>query len=81
MYILYCLRLFWILTFAFMLTITVFALRSMINVWINSPTVMFIENTESAIREIPFPSFTICPANQIRKWVWEKYKNTNTPYW
>ncbi|CAI6361410.1 unnamed protein product [Macrosiphum euphorbiae] len=42
---------------------------------------MFIENTESPIREIPFPSIMICPSSQIRKSVWDKYMDTNSSYW
>lgn len=53
----------------------------LVNIWINNPTVMFIENTESTISEIPFPQITICPSDRIRKSVWEKYKNTNSSNW
>ncbi|XP_029345801.1 pickpocket protein 28-like [Acyrthosiphon pisum] len=42
---------------------------------------MFIENTKSAIQEIPFPMITICPSSQMRKSVWEKYSDTNSSYW
>ncbi|CAI6362930.1 unnamed protein product [Macrosiphum euphorbiae] len=42
---------------------------------------MFIENTESAIQDIPFPSINICPSNQLRKWVFEKHMDTNSSYW
>lgn len=64
-----------------MILITFEGLRILVNIWINNPTVMFIENTESPIREIPFPSITICPSSQIRKSVWEKYMGTNSSYW
>lgn len=46
-----------------------------------SPTVIYVENTESDIRDIPFPSMKICSTNQIRKLVWERHENTNTSYW
>jgi len=39
-----------------MILITFEGLRFMVNTWVDNPTVMFIENTESPIREIPFPS-------------------------
>ncbi|XP_022161246.1 pickpocket protein 28-like [Myzus persicae] len=74
-------KLFWILTFLCMISITCGALRVLIDVWIDSPTIIFIENTESAIQDIPFPSINICPSSQLRKWVWEKHMNTNTSYW
>lgn len=65
-----------------MITITFKGLNKVIiKIWINNPTVMFIENTESPIQEIPFPSVTICPSSQIRKSVWEKYMDTNSSYW
>lgn len=72
---------FWMLIFLVMIFLTYEALNLLINNWMYSPTVMFIENTESAIKEIPFPSITICPSNQIRKWVWESYSKTNNSYW
>ncbi|XP_015375742.1 PREDICTED: pickpocket protein 11-like, partial [Diuraphis noxia] len=74
-------KLFWVLTFLFMISITLGALRGLMNVWIDSPTIIFIENTESSIQDIPFPSINICPSNQLRKWVWEKHMNTNSSYW
>ncbi|KAL4090752.1 hypothetical protein QTP88_025529 [Uroleucon formosanum] len=74
-------KLFWILTFICMISITFGALKVLIEVGIDNPTIMFIENTESAIRDIPFPSINICPSNQVRKWVWEKHMNTNSSYW
>lgn len=74
-------RLFWILTFLCMISITFGALKVLIEVGIDNPTMMFIENTESAIQDIPFPSINICPSNQVRKWVWEKHMNTNSSYW
>lgn len=64
-----------------MISITFKGLNVLANVWINNPTIMFTENTESAIQEIPFPSITICPSSQIRRSVWEKYMNTNSSYW
>ncbi|XP_050060299.1 pickpocket protein 28-like [Aphis gossypii] len=64
-----------------MISITFKSLNILANVWINNPTIMFTENTESAIQEIPFPSITICPSSQIRRSVWEKYMNTNSSYW
>ncbi|XP_060849633.1 pickpocket protein 28-like, partial [Rhopalosiphum padi] len=72
---------FWILIFVLMISITLKALSVLASVWINNPTVMFIENTESPIREIPFPSIMICPSSQLRKSVWEKYMDTNSSYW
>ncbi|XP_050060296.1 pickpocket protein 28-like isoform X3 [Aphis gossypii] len=72
---------FWILIFVLMISITLKALSVLVNVWINHPIVMFIENTESPIQEIPFPSIVICPSSQIRKSVWEKHMNTNSTYW
>jgi len=74
-------RLFWILTFLCMISITFGALKVLIEVGIDNPTIMFIENTESPIQDIPFPSINICPSNQVRKWVWEKHMNTNSSYW
>lgn len=74
-------RVYWFLIFFLMMFITFTSMSALINVWINSPTVMFIENTESAISEIPFPQIIICSSNQLRKSVWEKYKNTNSSYW
>ncbi|XP_016657249.1 pickpocket protein 11-like [Acyrthosiphon pisum] len=63
-----------------MISITFEALSVLANVWINNPTIMFIENTESPIREIPFPSIMICPSSQIRKSVWDKFMDTNSSY-
>lgn len=74
-------RLLWILTFLCMISITFGALRVLIYIWIDSPTIISVENTESAIQDIPFPSINICPSNQMRKWVWEKHMNTNSSYW
>ncbi|XP_060875934.1 pickpocket protein 11-like [Metopolophium dirhodum] len=74
-------KLFWILTFLCMISITFGILRFLIDIGIDRPTIMFIENTESAIQDIPFPSINICPSNQLRKWVWEKHMDTNSSYW
>ncbi|XP_027844875.2 pickpocket protein 28-like [Aphis gossypii] len=74
-------KLLWILTFLCMISITFGALKVLIYIWIDSPTIISVENTESAIHDIPFPSINICPSDQMRKWVWEKHMNTNTSYW
>lgn len=54
---------------------------STLNVWINNPSVMFVENKEIGLQEIPFPAITICPSDQMRTWVWDKHKNSNNSYW
>lgn len=74
-------RFFWICIFIWMACLTNISLVNLLDVWINNPTVMFIENTESAIENIPFPKITICPIDQMPKSVWEKYENSNTTYW
>lgn len=66
---------FWNVTYLCMILITFLSLRVLINIWFNVPIVMFLENTESGIQEIPFPTITFCPSNQLRKWVWEKNVN------
>ncbi|KAL5233284.1 hypothetical protein ACI65C_000694 [Semiaphis heraclei] len=78
---LFSLEIFWILIFVCMLLATISGLCALIDVWINYPSIIFIDNTNSAIQEIPFPMITICPSGQIRKSVWEKYSNTNSSYW
>lgn len=77
----YYFRLFWGLAFLCMISMTFGGLRVLKKVWTNSPTIMLIENTESPIRDIPFPSINICPSEQLRKRVWEKHMNTNSSYW
>lgn len=59
---------------------TAYVLKFFINVWVDHPTFMYIENTDTAVREIPFPLITVCPANQIRKWVFEKFMDANNSF-
>lgn len=74
-------RIFWMLIFFCMILATISGLSALIDVWINYPSIMFIENTKSTIQEIPFPMIMICPSSQMRKSVLEKYSGTNSSYW
>ncbi|XP_025415513.1 pickpocket protein 28-like [Sipha flava] len=75
-------KLFWTLVFLCMAGLAFFIINYVIkNFWVDNPTVMFNDNTETAILEIPFPTIMVCSTNQIRKWVWNRNKNTNSSYW
>lgn len=78
---LFIFRTYWISTFFLVLFLSTTNIMSIIDVWINNPTIIVIENSESSIYDIPFPSLGICSTNQLRKSVWERYMNTNTSYW
>lgn len=64
-----------------MVSLTFFYTKSVYNVWMYNPVLMYNENTKTGIHEIPFPKLMICPFDQLRKSVWEKHRNTNTSYW
>ncbi|VVC43318.1 Epithelial sodium channel [Cinara cedri] len=73
-------KVYWIVVLNCMILAAFYVLILLSNIWINNPVVYFIENTESEIKELPFPSFRVCPVNQVRKRVLGSDGTTNSSY-
>ncbi|XP_050421985.1 pickpocket protein 28-like [Adelges cooleyi] len=73
-------KLFWIFTIISTYFIANWIVFLLIGLWLQSPSVIYVDNTESSIKEIPFPTITICSSNQIRKQLWTASQRNDSSF-